>query len=32
MKGRVEKTIVAGKLVYDAGRFMHLAAGEAILK
>jgi len=32
LKGLVEKTFVAGKLVYESGRFLHLAAGEAILR
>ncbi len=32
MRGRVKKTFVDGRLVYDSGRFLHLAAGEAILK
>ena len=32
LRGRVLKTFVSGQLVYDSGRFLHLAAGEAILK
>ena len=32
LRGKVEKTFVGGCLVYDSGRFLHLNAGEAILK
>jgi allantoinase len=32
MLGRTEKTFVGGNLVYDSGRFLHLACGQALLR